>query len=109
VLLTKHNLIKRKWKGCSKCCFCDSPETVQHFFISCPFVLIIWRMIYFTYNIPPPTNITNMFGNWLNGVPKEIKDRIRSIVLGLCWSIWNVVTILFLTIKRIQNFYRYFE
>jgi hypothetical protein len=24
VLLTKDNLAKRKWKGCQKCCFCDS-------------------------------------------------------------------------------------
>jgi hypothetical protein len=46
-------------------------------------------MIYFTYNIPPPTNIINMFGNWLNGVPKEIKDRICIGVSALCWSIWT--------------------
>jgi hypothetical protein len=34
-------------------------------------------MVYFTYNIPPPTNITNMFGNWLNGVDKTDKARIH--------------------------------
>jgi hypothetical protein len=85
VLLTKDNLIKCKWKGCSKCCFCDSPEM----FISCPFVCIIWRMIYFTYNISPLSNITNIFGNWLNGVPKDVKARICIRVLSLCWSIWT--------------------
>jgi hypothetical protein len=88
VLLTKDNLIKRKWKGCSKCCFCDSEETVQHLFISCPFVRIIWRMIYFTYSLSPPINIINMFGNWLNGIPETDKTRIRIGVLALCWSIW---------------------
>jgi hypothetical protein len=31
-------------------------------------------MIFFTYNIPPPANITNMFGNWLNGVKKMDKS-----------------------------------
>jgi hypothetical protein len=56
---------------------------VQHLFISCPFVCIIWRMIHFTYNIPTPSNITDMFGNWLNGVPKEIKARIRIGVSAL--------------------------
>ena len=66
VLLTKDNLAKRNWGGCQKCCFCDSLETTEHLFISCPFARIIWRMIFFTYNMPPPTNITNMFGNWLN-------------------------------------------
>jgi hypothetical protein len=89
VLLTKDNLIKRKWKGCNKCCFCDSSETVQHLFVSCPFVRIIWRMIYFTYNLPPPTNITNMFGNWLNGVPKDVKARIHIGISAMCWSIWT--------------------
>jgi hypothetical protein len=29
------------------------------------------------YNIPPPTNITNMLGNWLHGTDKKNKARIR--------------------------------
>ena len=77
VLLTKDNLVKRKWNGCKKCCFCDSAETINHLFLSCPFAKIIWRIVYCAYNIPPPTNITNMFGKWLNGVSKIDKDRIR--------------------------------
>jgi hypothetical protein len=89
VLLTKDNLVRRKWTGSQKCCFCDSLETVEHLFITCPFAQIIWRMIYFAYNIPPPSNITNMFGNWLNGVDKTNKGRIRIGVSALCWAIWN--------------------
>ena len=46
-LLTKDNLVKRKWDGCQKFCFCDSLETVEHLFISCPFARIIWRIIFF--------------------------------------------------------------
>jgi hypothetical protein len=41
VLLTKDNLAKRKWNGCQNCCFCDSTETVNHLFISCPCAKII--------------------------------------------------------------------
>jgi hypothetical protein len=89
VLLTKDNLAKRKWKGCQKCCFCDSTETVNHLFLHCPFAKIIWRMVYLTYNIPPPANVTNMFGKWLNGVRKEDKHKIRVGVSALCWSIWR--------------------
>jgi hypothetical protein len=37
VLLAKDNLVKRKWNGCTKCCFCESKETVQHLYISCLF------------------------------------------------------------------------
>jgi hypothetical protein len=47
------------------------------------------RMIYFTYNVLAPTNIANMFGNWLNGVDRNDKAMILIGVLALCWSIWN--------------------
>jgi hypothetical protein len=89
VLLTKDNMVKRNWNGCQKCCFCDSLETVQHLFIACPFAQIIWSMIYFTYNITPPANITNKFGNWLNGVELKDKARIRTGISAICWSIWT--------------------
>lgn len=32
VLLTKDNLATQNWAGSLKCCFCDSDESVQHFF-----------------------------------------------------------------------------
>jgi hypothetical protein len=89
VLLTQDNLIKIHWKGCTKCCFCNESEIVQHLFIDCPFVKIIWRMIYLTYNLPPLANVTNMFGNWLNGVNKQDKARIRIGISAVCWSIWT--------------------
>ena len=89
MLLTKDNLAKRRWQGCTKCSFCGSEETVEHLFINCPFAKIIWTIVYSTYNITPPTNITNMFGNWLNGVDKQTKARIRIGVSAICWAIWN--------------------
>jgi hypothetical protein len=33
VLLTKDNLAKRRWSGCTKCVFCDSHETINHLFV----------------------------------------------------------------------------
>ena len=54
-----------------KCCFYDSEETIEHLCISCHFARLVWRIIQFTFDVPPPTNITNMFGNWLCGVEKK--------------------------------------
>jgi hypothetical protein len=34
-------------------------------------------MVNFTFDLPPPANITNMFGNWLNGVDRQSKAFIR--------------------------------
>ena len=89
VLLTKDNLARRNWTGCTKCCFCGAQETVEHLFISCPFARLLWRIVNITYDLPPPTNTTNMFGNWLNGVDRISKARIRIGVSALCWSIWR--------------------
>jgi hypothetical protein len=54
------------------------------------FVKMAWRIVYTTFNIPPPTNVTNTFGNWLNGVPKKYKEHIRVGVCALFWAIWTV-------------------
>ena len=97
VLLAKDNLAKRNWKGNSHCSFCGNHENIEHLFISCPFAKLIWRVVFCTYNIPPPTNVTNMFGNWLRGVDQKTKwgvdqktkNRIRIGVSAICWSIWN--------------------
>jgi hypothetical protein len=45
--------------------------------------------VHFTFNIPPPTNVTNLFGNWLNKINKKIKARISVGVRALVWTIWN--------------------
>jgi hypothetical protein len=42
------------------------------------------------FNIIPPTNITNLFGNWLAGVAKKDKAQIRVGVCALLWAIWNI-------------------
>ena len=77
VLLTKDNLVKRNWVGCTKCCFCGSQETIEHLFISCPFARLLWRIVNFAFDLQPPTNITSMFGNWLNGIDRK-STRLNS-------------------------------
>ena len=69
--------------------FCDTDESVEHLFISCYFVKNIWRLVHFTFNITPPTSVSDLFGTWLNGVDKEIKARIRIGVSAFLWAIWN--------------------
>jgi hypothetical protein len=103
VTLTKDNLAKRKWNGCKKCVFCDSEESIKHLFFTCPFARLIWIIIQFTFNIPPPANVTNIFGNWQNGVEKKSKVQIRTGLFG------NIVMILFLTKVEMLIFYRFFE
>jgi hypothetical protein len=76
VLLTKDNSSKRK-DVCKKCAFCDNDETIEHLLIRCTFAKLIWRVVHHTFNMPPPTNIKFLFGNWLNGIDKKTESRIR--------------------------------
>ena len=62
VILTKDNLIKRKWKGERKCCFCNADENIQHLFFDCHLAKFVWRAVYFTFGINPPASIANMLG-----------------------------------------------
>jgi hypothetical protein len=89
VLLTKDNLAKQGWEGCKECAFCDTDKTIDHLFIHCNFAKLMWQVVHFTFNIPSPTNITNMFGSWLNGMDNKTKSCIRIGVCALVWAIWN--------------------
>jgi hypothetical protein len=42
---------------------------------------MLWQVVYMAFNITPPSNITNLFGNWLNEVAKKYKGHIR---VGVC-------------------------
>jgi zinc-binding in reverse transcriptase len=44
-ILTKDNLIKRRWQGDTKCIFCDEYETVTHLFIKCSIAFCLWSWI----------------------------------------------------------------
>lgn len=46
VILTKDNLVKRKWKGGTKRCFCNSNETIQHLFFNYHLARFIWNVIH---------------------------------------------------------------
>jgi hypothetical protein len=89
-ILTKDNLLKRNWQDSVKCCFCDHDESVQHLFITCPFIKIIWQIVYMAFNITPLLSIAHMFRNWLNGVVKSEKTNNRVGVCDILMAIWHV-------------------
>jgi hypothetical protein len=65
--------------------FCGDQETIEHLFIDCPLAKLLWPTVNFTFDLPPPTNVTNMFGNWLNGVDRQFKAIIQIEVSALCY------------------------
>jgi hypothetical protein len=49
VVLTKDNLVKRHWKGCTNCCFCAERETIQHLFFYCPIAQFTWGSVFYVW------------------------------------------------------------
>jgi hypothetical protein len=49
VVLTKHNLVKRQWKGCIKCCFLQSKKQFNTYFFDCPMARPIWGVVCLTF------------------------------------------------------------
>ena len=76
--------------------------SIHHLFIACPFARLLWMVVEFSFNLPPPTNMTNMFGNWLRGVDKLDKVQIRVGVRALLWSPWNCTN--YSVLNKIENF-----
>ena len=53
-----------------------------------------WDMVYASWGLPKPRNISNIVGSWLNGIPKDFKPLVLVGAVALCCSIWlcnNVV------------------
>jgi hypothetical protein len=83
VVLTKDNLVKRQWKGCTKCCFCDVPESIQHLFFDCPMAKLMWGIVSFTFGIKKPTNVGHLFVLGL-----EVFQKSKGTLYWLGWRLY---------------------
>jgi hypothetical protein len=88
VILTKDNLAKRNWNGSRRCVFCHRDETIKHLFFQCRFARSIWSVFQVGSTLFPPRNITNIFGNWPNGIDQRFKKHIRVGAIAFIWSLW---------------------
>jgi hypothetical protein len=87
-VLTKDNLAEWNWHGSKRCVFCHHDETIKHLFFQCRFARTIWSVIQVASTLFPPCSITNIFGNWLNGIDSRFKKHIRVGVIAFIWSLW---------------------
>ena len=49
---------------------------------------MVWWVVKCAFDLDPPVSMANMFGNWLDGIPKLLKSQLLVGVSALCWSIW---------------------
>jgi hypothetical protein len=84
--------------------FFDKKESIQHLISECPLAQLICRIIYITFGLTPPKNVTNLFGNWLKRIPNNdvIEVRWEYALLfgpygtpGMTWFLTNQKKMLF--------------
>jgi hypothetical protein len=84
VILTKDNLLKRKWNGDSKCNFCGLEETIQHLFFDCRVARFVWNLLYITFNCKPPHSTTHLFGSWTRSFAPVLRNQITLGIAVVC-------------------------
>ena len=82
-------MARRNWQGSQQCCFCHEDETIQYIFFDCRFTRLVWASVYAAWGLPKPSSVSNMFGNWLIGTPKDYKSLVLVGAAALCWSVWR--------------------
>jgi hypothetical protein len=75
VILTKDNLLKRRWKEDSKCNMCGLDENIQHLFFDCRVARFVWNALFITFNIQPPKCTSHMFGSWIRGFAPRLRNQ----------------------------------
>lgn len=89
VVLTKENMIRRKWVGDPSCRFCESTETVDHLFFQCPTAKVVWGIVaqlIGANNIP--VNI-GQFWRWIELCLPNCKYMHTFGLAAICWAIWK--------------------
>jgi hypothetical protein len=88
-ILTKDNMIRRKWKGDPACYFCPHDESVNHLFFQCNVAKAVWAIIAKCIgadNIPRSFSQSWTWADrWL---PSGKKFHAIGIV-GVYWAIWK--------------------
>jgi zinc-binding in reverse transcriptase len=88
-ILTKDNLLKRKWKGDPKCVFYDSLEIMDNLFLHCTVSSCLWSWIcrynnyYFTCNTLSDLWIIDA------NLPYKNNDICEIIRRAFLWTIWK--------------------
>jgi hypothetical protein len=75
VMLTKANLANQFGMIVTNVSFVTKGSQEKPSFFDCPFALLIFRVIYFTFKISSPSNSKSIFGNWLMELIRNLRHK----------------------------------
>jgi hypothetical protein len=63
-ILSKDNMIKRKWTGEPTCYFCETNESTGHLFFLCPVAKCVWGIVALCLNTNQIPSNCNSYWGW---------------------------------------------
>jgi hypothetical protein len=75
VVLTKDNLVKRQWKGYTKCCFCTEQETIHTCFFILP-RLDLCGGLFVLHLIAKPVDVGHLLRPWLTSFSNKQRNLV---------------------------------
>jgi len=102
-VLTKDNMVKRKWTGDPSCVFCDQVETINHLFFQCPVAKCVWALVGQCIGATDIPRNNTQYKLWID---KWLPDGQKIHHFGfaaICWAIWKCRNKAVFDAKRIRH------
>jgi len=87
-ILTKDNLIKRKWVGDERCSFCCEPESISHLLFGCSMAKYVWSMVAWVLGANCRPTSLEQFWVWIRQILPAGKQFYMSGLATICWGLW---------------------
>jgi hypothetical protein len=87
-ILTKDNIIKRKWTGDPTCLFCNQAESLEHLFFQCTVAKCVWGTVGVCLGTGSIPGDINQYKRWI----KESLPGGKVYLFGftaICWAMWK--------------------
>jgi hypothetical protein len=102
-ILTRDNLVKRKWKGSTMCAFCSENETSHHLFFDCPTAKYIWSLIAYSLGADCRPNSLNQFWVWIQRFLPQAPNLHAVGLAAVYWAIWRTRNAVCFEGKRVKS------
>lgn len=88
-ILTKDNLVKRKWVGDVRCSFCCDNESIPHLMFECTTAKYVWSMVAVVLGARRRPGSMEQFWVWVKTyIPQQGKIYMPGLA-AICWSLWT--------------------
>ena len=88
-LLTRDNMVKRKWTGDPSCLFCECNESVSHLLFQCSLAKAVWAVVAHCLGASNvPRNLNQSWAWCEQWLPYGTKFHAIGIA-AICWAIWK--------------------